>query len=283
MNIGIVGLGLIGGSFGRTVVKTGKHTVYGFDVSEEVMLKGEMMRAYNKKLSPNNAKELDMLIIATRPEVFDEVVNNYLPQLKDGATVTDFCGTKRDIVALMEKYVAKYPSLNFVGGHPMAGRELSGIEHSKANLFDKASMILVPVKTDIFVLEGIKAFYLSLGFSEVVITDAENHDSMIAFTSQLCHIVSNAFIKNKTAEKHFGYSAGSYKDLTRVARLDPNMWTGLMMINKDKLIPELSELIQNLNSYKRALEKADEQGLKKLLSDGNERKIKIDIINSKKE
>ncbi|MBQ7348742.1 MAG: prephenate dehydrogenase [Clostridia bacterium] len=283
MNIGIVGLGLIGGSFGRTVVKTGKHTVYGFDVSEEVMLKGEMMRAYNKTLSPNNAKELDMLIIATRPEVFDEVVNNYLPQLKDGATVTDFCGTKRDIVALMEKYAAKYPSLNFVGGHPMADRELSGIEHSKANLFDKASMILVPVKTDIFVLEGIKAFYLSLGFSEVVITDAENHDSMIAFTSQLCHIVSNAFIKNKTAKKHFGYSAGSYKDLTRVARLDANMWTGLMMLNKDKLIPELSELIENLNSYKLALEKADEQGLKKLLSDGNERKIKIDIINSKKE
>ncbi len=283
MNIGIVGLGLMGGSLGRTLVKQGEHKVYAYDVNPDAMLKGEMMRAYDYPLTTDNAKELDLIIVATRPEYFQSICDVYLPHLKDGATVTDFCGTKRQVVACMEGLIKTYPRLNFVGGHPMAGREFSGIEHSKANLFDKASMILVPVHTDIFVMDRLKAFYLSLGFSEVVLTDAENHDSMIAFTSQLCHIVSNAFIKNKTAEKHFGYSAGSYKDLTRVARLDPDMWAGLMTSNKDKLLPELTELINSLKQYQSALADGNEKELRNLLSDGNQRKLKIDIKNSKRD
>ena len=282
MNIGIVGLGLMGGSLGRALVKQGEHKVYALDVNPDVMLKGEMMRAYDYELSLKNANIIDLFIVATRPEYFKEICDKYIPLLKNGATVTDFCGVKRDVVSLMEEYKKQHPNLNFVGGHPMAGREFSGVEHSKSNLFDKASMILVPVHTDIFVMDKLKAFYLSLGFSEVVITDAENHDSMIAFTSQLCHIVSNAFIKNKTAESHFGYSAGSYKDLTRVARLDPDMWAGLMTLNSDKLLPELTELIDNLIKYKKALTNNDKEDLRQLLSDGNERKLKIDIKNSKK-
>lgn len=282
MNVGIVGLGLMGGSLGRALVRQGEHKVYALDVNPESMLKGEMMCAFDVELTEENAKELDIFIVATRPEYFKEICDKFIPKLKNGAVVTDFCGIKRDVVLLMNEYKNEYPELNFVGGHPMAGREFSGIEHSKVNLFDKASMILVPVHTDIFVMDEIKSFYLSLGFSEVVITDAENHDSMIAFTSQLCHIVSNAFIKNKTADKHFGYSAGSYKDLTRVARLDPDMWAGLMTKNSDKLLPELTELIGSLTEYKLALENNDQESLRQLLSDGNQRKLKIDIKNTKK-
>lgn len=282
MNVAIVGLGLMGGSLGRTLVKQGEHKVYALDVSSDAMLKGEMMKAYDYELSLDNANEIDLFLVATRPEFFKDICDKFIKKLKKGAIVTDFCGTKRDIVSLMENYKTQYPELNFVGGHPMAGREFSGIEHSKANLFDKASMILVPVHTDIFVMEELKSFYLSLGFSEVVITDAENHDSMIAFTSQLCHIVSNAFIKNKTAENHFGYSAGSYKDLTRVARLDPDMWASLMTKNCDKLLPELTELISSLTEYKNALENKNQEDLRRLLSDGNQRKLKIDIKNTKK-
>lgn len=283
MKVGIVGLGLMGGSFGRALIKQGVHTVYGYDVSDDTMFKAEMIKAFHSVLTIENASEIDLLVVATRPEFFSSVCDKFLPYLKDGAIVTDFCGTKRDIVYQMEKFREKFPLINFVGGHPMAGREFSGIEHSKVNLFDRASMIIVPVHTDIFVLSSLKELYLSLGFSEVVITDAENHDRMIAFTSQLCHIVSNAFIKNKTAENHFGYSAGSYKDLTRVARLDSDMWSGLMTINKDKLLPELEELIDNLQQYRLALNSGDKDKLKQILEEGNSRKISIDIKNSKKD
>lgn len=161
----------------------------------------------------------------------------------------------------------------------MAGREFSGIEHSSINLFEKASMILVPVNADIFAVEKVKKFFLSAGFSKVVITDAETHDKIIAYTSQLCHIVSNAFIKNRIAEKRAGFSAGSFKDLTRVAKMNPDMWADLVMLNRDNALNELTELIGNLSKYKTALEKGDRDGLKRLFADGNARKIMIETEN----
>lgn len=281
MNIGIVGLGLMGGSLARTIVNNTDHQVFGKDISDKVMLKASLLNCYHQVLIPENADKLDVLVVATRPEYFLSIVKEYLPVLKSGTIVTDFCGTKRNVIENMKECAKIRPDLVYFGGHPMAGRELSGIEHSKQNLFLKASMILVPLSQDIFALDKLKHFYLSLGFSEVVITDAENHDAMIAFTSQLCHIVSNAFIKNKTADNHFGYSAGSYKDLTRVARLDADMWAGLMTANADKLLPELNEFIENLSFYRDALKDGDEQKLKELLKDGNDRKLAIDVKNSK--
>jgi prephenate dehydrogenase len=158
----------------------------------------------------------------------------------------------------------------------MAGREYSGIEHAVTTLFEKASMILVPLTSNVSKLDWLKKFYLSVGFGEVVFTTAEHHDSMIAYTSQLCHIVSNAFIKNQSAEKHCGYSAGSYRDLTRVARLNGKMWTELMMDNRDMLSKELDELIFHLTEYKNALQENDENKLLDLLESGNNRKLKID-------
>ncbi len=277
MNIGIVGLGLMGGSFGRTLVKRTEHKVFGADISLGVMEKGEMLNAYHTPLTPRNAGELDMLIISVYPQHFKSVIDSYLPYLKSGAIVIDFCGIKRPVVEQMKACQNTRQDIIYIGGHPMAGREFSGIEKSVTTLFDKASMILVNVNADIFVLQEVKQFFLNLGFQQVVITTADNHDEMIAFTSQLCHIVSNAFIKNKTAENHTGYSAGSYKDLTRVARLNPNMWTELMMQNKDKLSKELNELIQNLTKYQNALDNSDSNQLYELLKEGNDIKLSIDL------
>ena len=228
MNIGIIGLGLIGGSFGRTAVKAG-HTVYGTDINAETLEKAQLLKAVDYGLDTDNAGKLDVLISAVNPSDFSSVIMPYLQFLKKGAVVMDFSGTKRGVVEVMKRFSESYPDLFFIGGHPMAGREFSGIDKSTATLFNKASMIFVPVKADIFVLDKIKLFFISLGFSEAVITTAENHDRMIAFTSQLCHVVSNAFIKSKTAREHFGYSAGSYNDLTRVARMNSDMWTELML------------------------------------------------------
>ena len=276
MKIGIIGLGLIGGSLGKTLKKLGGYEVFGYDISENTMLKADMLGAINGVLDENTAKDIDMLILSLYPSSFVSSIERFLPVLKDGAIITDFCGIKRQTMSEMKELCKKFPNLVFIGGHPMAGREFSGIDRSVSTLFDKASMILTNVNADIFVLEQVKNFYLSLGFGEVVITSPEYHDRAIAFTSQLCHIVSNAFIKNEIASEHFGYSAGSYKDLTRVARLNPEMWAELMTMNKDNLVKELDELICNLNKYSKALKQGDKAELKELLAEGNERKLLID-------
>ena len=281
MKIGIIGLGLMGGSLGKTLKKIGGHEVFGYDNQETVMLKADMLGAINAPLDETTAKDIDMLIVSLYPSSFLSSIERFLPLLKDGAVITDFCGIKRKTMAEMKELSKKYPNLIFVGGHPMAGREFSGIDRSVSGLFEKASMILTNVNADIFTLEKIKAFYLTLGFSEVVITTPEYHDRAIAFTSQLCHIVSNAFIKNEIASEHFGYSAGSYKDLTRVARLNPKMWSELMIENGDNLSKELDEFIDNLQKYSVALKNSDRVELEKLLSEGNERKLLIDTKNKK--
>lgn len=281
MKIGIIGLGLMGASFAKTLKKIGDYKIYGLDISSQVMLKAEMLGIMDEPLTTSNANQLDMLIISLYPRGFSEIAEKFVPLLKDGAIITDFCGIKRDIIVKMKELSIKYPNVTFIGGHPMAGREFSGIDRSVSTLFEKASMILCNVNADIFCLDKVKHFYLSLGFSEVVITSPEFHDKAIAYTSQLCHIVSNAFIKNEIASEHFGYSAGSYKDLTRVAKLNPEMWTELMIDNSDNLTKELTELINNLALYKEALDSKDENKLKKLLSDGNERKVLIDSRTKK--
>lgn len=276
MKIGIIGLGLMGGSLGKTLKKLGGFTVYGYDISETAMLKAEMVGAINGVLTEETAKDIDMLIVSLYPSSFLSSIERFLPNLKDGAIITDFCGIKRQTVSEMNCLAKKFTNLVFIGGHPMAGREYSGIDRAVSTLFDKASMILTNVNADIFTLERVKKFYLSLGFSEVVITTPEYHDKAIAFTSQLCHIVSNAFIKNEIASEHFGYSAGSYKDLTRVARLNPEMWAELMIENKDNLSSELDEFIENITKYSNALKLGDKEQLKNLLREGNERKLLID-------
>lgn len=276
MKIGIIGLGLIGGSFAKTVKAKTSHKVYGKDRDESVILKAKLTNAIDSELTPKSAKNIDLLILSVYPRSVEEILKEYVPLLKDGATVIDFSGIKRDVCALMKKFALEYPSINFLGGHPMAGREYSGFDHAITTLFDKASMLLVPVQTNIFNEEEIKDFFLKLGFGEVIFTTADTHDKIIAFTSELCHIVSNAFIKSPTATEHHGYSAGSYKDLTRVARLDSKMWSELMIDNKDKLLYELSTLISHLKEYEDALQQGDEEKLRLLLEDGNVIKLTID-------
>ena len=273
--VGIVGLGLMGASFGRVLVKNG-YEVYGADKSDAVMQKALLAGAYTEPLDEKNAAEVDLLVVAIFPRAFEEAVRRYLPFLKKGAVVSDFCGNKRIVAQAMKKLSAGRGDVVFVGGHPMAGREYSGVEHSSVRLFDGASMILVPVTEDLFALSELKKFYLSLGFGEVVVTTPEQHDKMISYTSQLCHVVSNAFIKSESAKTHGGYSAGSYRDLTRVARLNPDMWAELMMDNRDYLKGELDGLIRSLQAYSDALGKGEEEKLRALLAEGDRIKREID-------
>ncbi len=276
MNVGIIGLGLIGASFGRTIKNKTEDRVFGYDIDQTVMLKASLIGCIDGELNEESAKEIDMLVVSVYPRDFSSVCEKYLPYMKEDAVVLDFCGNKVSICKEMKKLSDKYQKLYFFGGHPMAGREFSGIDRSIKTLFEKASMLLVPVKADIFIGEKIKKYFSSLGFGEVIFTDAETHDKTIAFTSQLCHIVSNAFIKSETAKEHHGYSAGSYKDLTRVARLNSKMWSELMIDNGEKLSFELGVLIENLKKYKKALDDKNEVVLAELLEEGNQLKLEID-------
>ena len=273
MKIGIVGLGLIGGSLGRALVKKTDNTVYAYDIDHTAMQSGKLLSAYHETLTEENIGELDILFLSLYPDTLEAVLPEYCSKLKKGCVVADCCGNKRRVVAQMEKLAELYPDLVFISTHPMAGREYQGVTHSTVSLFDRASMILVPVKTDIRTLAEFKTLCLSLGFGNVVISTAQKHDEIIAFTSQLAHLVSSSYIKSDTAQQFMGYSAGSFRDMTRVARLSPEMWTQLMCDNRDHLVSELDKLISALTEYREALSEGDKDRLKGLLADGNELKL----------
>ncbi len=281
MNIGLVGLGLIGGSLGRAIVSKTEHTVFGLDIDQKSMKLGELVKAYHKPLKKENLKEIDLLVVALYQGTAIKVINEYISRLKKGAIVMDIAGNKRTMCEFMKKLAENYPNLEFISSHPMAGREFSGIKHSTANLFERASMILSPVKADIRTVKAIKELSLKIGFSKVVISSPEEHDKIIAFTSQLAHVISSSYIKSPTAEGFLGFSAGSFRDMTRVARLSPKMWTELMLDNKDNLTKEIDYLIKNLTDYKEALEREDEKGLYDLLEEGNQRKLEFEKLKNK--
>ncbi len=273
MKIGIVGLGLIGGSLGRTIVARTNHEVYAYDTDERSLKTGLVIKAYHEVLTEDNLKELDIIIFALYPNAIKKVLPKYAPKLKKGCVVMDCCGNKRQVVSLMRELKKDYPGLEFIGAHPMAGREFSGVRHSTATLYDRASMIIVPIENSLRTLSMIKEFALSIGFGSVVVTTAEKHDEIISYTSQLAHVVSSAYIKSPTAQQYLGFSAGSFRDMTRVARLSPEMWSQLMMENRENLLREIEEMKKNLSDYATALENADMDELKKLLADGNEKKL----------
>lgn len=281
MNIGIVGLGLIGGSLGRAIISKTDDKVFAFDIDKDAMIKGKLLSAYHSVLDDDDIKDLDVLFFALYPKAFSSCAEEYVGKLKDGCVVIDLCGNKRGPVEIMKKLSEKYPKVRYVGGHPMAGREFSGIAHSTANLFDGASMLLTPVKIDLATLSEIKEFILGIGFRQVIFTTPEEHDAIIAYTSQLAHLVSSSYIKSPTAKRQRGFSAGSFRDMTRVARLSPEMWTELMTDNADNLIFELDGIIERLTEYKSALTDKDQKRLYKLLEEGNELKLE-DLKNPDK-
>lgn len=276
MEIGIVGLGLIGGSIAKAAKKYTPHTVLGFDLDPQVMYKAKLLDAIDGELTPERIGICDWLIIATRPTAAVLYAVENAARIKRGATVMDVCGVKRSVCAPLWR-LAEDNGFTFIGGHPMAGREVGGFDHASTDLFKDAAMILTPMKgADIALLEKLKKFWCALGFGGVTVTTPENHDRVIAYTSQLAHVVSSAYIKSPTALDHIGFSAGSYKDLTRVARLDPEMWNELFMQNRDNLLFELDGIIARLSEYREALSAGDAARMRALLAAGLAQKIEAD-------
>ena len=276
MEIAVVGLGLIGGSIAKAIKKYTPHTVLGADTDEAVLYKARLLDAIDAELTDERLGICDWVIVATSPRVAVEWVRGHADRFRPGAIVMDVCGVKRAVCEPLWALAAQ-TGFTFIGGHPMAGREVSGFDHASAELFRDASMLLTPPKgADIALLERLKKFWCALGFGGVVVTTPENHDRVIAYTSQLAHIASSAYIKSPTALDHIGFSAGSYKDMTRVAKLDPALWTELFLDNRDNLLQEMDTLIGSLTAYRDALAAGDAEPLRRLLNEGRERKLQAD-------
>jgi len=275
MKIGIIGLGLIGGSFVKAYKAAG-HTVYASDIDQSILEFAILSGVVDAPLDTDALSRCDLILIALYPQAAIEFLDKMARNIQGSATVIDCCGTKKNICAAGFKAAEQY-GFTFVGGHPMAGTEHSGFKHSKANMFKGASMIIVPpVYDDIVFLENIKRLLAPAEFGRLTVTTAEKHDAMIAFTSQMAHLVSNAFIKSPTVFEHRGFSAGSYKDMTRVAWLNERMWAELFLENKENLLYELDLFLASLKEYRDALKEGDFPKLQSLLLDGKRLKEEVD-------
>lgn len=275
MKAGIVGLGLIGGSFAKAY-HAGGHTVLARELDRSVLSFAELSDAVDGELTKDNIGDCDIILICVYPQAVIDFLKEMGPYIGKKPVVIDCCGTKRVPMYEGEKLAKEYGFL-YVGGHPMAGTQFSGFKYAKDTMFKGAPMVIVPPEyDDISLLDHVKELLSPAGFRKITVTTAEKHDEMIAFTSQLAHVVSNAYIKSPTALAHKGFSAGSYRDMTRVAWLNPQMWAELFLDNKDNLIKEIDILIDSLSSYKKALENDDRETLEKLLDDGKKRKEEVD-------
>ena len=275
MTVGICGLGLIGGSMAKAYKEAG-HTVLAYDIDEATLGYASLSGMIDGGLNFDTVKDCELILIALYPMATIEYLNEVAPYISKETVVIDLCGTKLSVCKCGFALAKKY-GFTFVGGHPMAGKQFSGIKYSKASLFKGAPMVLVPpIYDDIEFLDRIKKLLEPAGFGKLSVTTAKQHDAMIAFTSQLAHIVSNAYIKSPTAQNHKGFSAGSYKDMTRVAWLNENMWTELFIENKEPLLFELEYIINSLNEYKTAIEQEDSDTLRSLLRDGRLAKEQVD-------
>ena len=272
MKVGIVGLGLIGGSMAKSIKARTGHTVFGIARSDETLMMARMCGAIDAPLTQENLSQCDLILIAIRPAAAIEWVRRNAADISKSAVVVDLCGVKRVVVESIAPIAEQY-GFAYIGGHPMAGKERGGFTSATEDLYVGASMILTPDKrTDMQLLEMLKAFFLDIGFANLTFSTPDEHDRIIAYTSKLAHIVSSAYVKSPEAQRRRGFSAGSFRDMTRVARLDEDMWTELFLDDADYLTKEVDELIRHLTEYQEALQARDAEKLHALLKDGREKK-----------
>ena len=273
--VGILGLGLIGGSFAKAYHAAG-WTVLAADRDAAILSFAQMSGAVDGTLGAENAAQCDLILACICPEAAIAELTGLAPHIGEKPVVIDCCGTKRVVCEALFPVAEQY-GFTYLGGHPMAGSHHSGFKYARENLYHNAPMVLVPPSfDDIALLQHVKELLAPAGFGHISVTTAQAHDEMIAFTSQMPHLISNAYIKSPTAAEHKGFSAGSYKDMTRVAWLNAPMWAELFLENRDCLLRELGWLMESLREYRAALEKNDLPELTRLLEEGKKRKEEVD-------
>ncbi len=276
MNVGVVGLGLMGGSAAKALQERTDHTVWGFDRNPDVMKMALESGAIDAPLTEDRLGLSDIVLVALYPRDAVDYITAQAPYLKKGAAVVDFCGVKRPVCEAHAPLLRKH-GFTFVGGHPMAGVERSGFASASGSLFSGASMVLTP-GPDLppGTLSDLRSFFLSLGFGSVKLSTPDEHDHIIAYTSQLAHVLSSAYVKSPSALRHRGFSAGSFQDMTRVAWLNEGMWTELFLSNREYLADEVQGLANRLEEYAGAIREGDGDRLRRLLWEGRLRKEEVE-------
>ncbi len=270
--IAIVGLGLIGGSLAKGLKNLGGYKIIGFDREEQAVLEARRLGAIDKPGNGGDLADADLVLVALHPKATLEYARAQAKTIKKGALLLDMCGVKEEIFRVIDPLAAENGFV-YIGGHPMAGKEFSGFAHADPAIFRDASMLLVPgSQARECHIHAMERLFAALGFGQVVTTAAGLHDQIIAYTSQLAHVVSSAYIKSPTAARRAGYSAGSYKDLTRVARLNEGMWTELFLMNQRALVQEIDGMLNRLTDYRDAIANGEEEKLRELLKEGRRRK-----------
>lgn len=276
--VGIVGLGLIGGSFARAMAHS-KREVYAWDPNTEIVDLASIDTTAGT-LTEEIIPSCELIVLACYPEACVAWLDAHAAKINKKTLVIDTGGVKRAICEPCFKIAAR-AGITFLGCHPMAGTQFSGYAHSRANMFEGAPMVVCPPAslTGVDCLEVVDRLQQLLepcGFGRYTVTTPERHDAVIAYTSQLAHVVSNAYVKSPTLGLRKGFSAGSYKDLTRVAQLNPDMWCELFLADADCLSAEIGSLISELQKYKDAIDANDAATLRELLAVGD--KLKRDDI-----
>ena len=273
MKIAVVGMGLIGGSFCRAIKKKTKHICYGWNRSPAVLQAALSEEAIDGVITDlTELRNFDLVILGFHPELTISFVKEHIDCFPKNGLTIDTCGVKESIVSVLQPLFDQ-AGAPFIGTHPMAGREFSGFNYSLATLYDGASFIMTPSeKANPAHIELLRNFAREVGFTRIVETDPKTHDATIAFTSQVAHVLSNAYVKSPTLKNQSGFSAGSFKDLSRVARLNSGMWTELFMMNREALVFEIDTLVKHLSQYSDALKADDREGLYTLLKEGSDLK-----------
>lgn len=265
----IVGLGLIGGSVAKALKLYTEHEVFGLDVSEETLLDACSCGAIDGKAGPEHLRTADLVYLCVYPEAAVEFVRRHGGELKEGCILTDACGIKKEICSRMKELQAGCRFV-FVAGHPMAGKEYSGFSASDPSIFMGASYLIAPCGAPEEAVEQVRELALAMGFGQTVLTTPEQHDRLIAFTSQVPHVLACAYVLSPRCQEHKGFSAGSYRDVSRVARINDALWSRLFLDNKEDLVEELDELARNLARIRNAVEKEDEAALRALLKQASD-------------
>lgn len=269
--VGVVGLGLIGGSIARAMARGG-HEVYAFDLNADIETFAAIETTAGT-LTDELVPTCELIVLACYPKACVDWLREHSGLVSPDAIVIDTGGVKRSICEPCFE-IAREAGITFMGCHPMAGTQFSGYAHSRANMFEGAPMVVCPAPEVrgvecLALVDRLEGLLSPCGFDKFTVTTPERHDGVIAYTSQLAHVVSNAYVKSPTLALRQGFAAGSYRDLTRVARLNPTMWCELFLDDADNLSREISTLIDALKQYKDALEDRDAERLTELLAEGD--------------
>ncbi len=268
MTIAVVGMGLIGGSLCRAFKQYTPHRVLGWTRNQKTVAFARSVEAIDGPLT--DLREPDVVFVALPPEATIRYLTEHVGDFRPGTVVADICGVKQPIIDAADRLYHDH-GIRYVGTHPMAGKEVAGFANSDVDLYKNASYIITPTAlTDPAAVETLKALASAIGFTRIELTDPMRHDTIISYTSQLAHVVSSAYIKSPTAALTLGFTAGSFQDMTRVAKLDPDIWTSLFAMNRGPLLQEINTLLDNLTVFRDALAAEDLSQVHALLQRGRE-------------